>query len=155
MTHEPAANLLLLASSIGLGLSTISFIEARSGSKKMDMDPTVLTYIYGLDAPDPVHKPVIILKYLAAVPPHSNADKTRIEILKEGWQKGHYLKSTQERDLERLAGLEPENVKFSEDLAPLFSENSYAVRYTMDNRTTRWRTTRSNARRRRQLNLGA
>jgi len=111
------SELLLLASSIGLGLSTISFIEARSGSKKMDMDPTVLTYIFGLDAPEPLHKPVIVTKYLAAVPPHTNGTKTRIEILKEGWEKGHYLKSTQERDLERLAGLEPDNVKFSEDLA--------------------------------------
>jgi hypothetical protein len=116
--NDPRAGteLLLVASSIGLGLSTAALIEARRGSKKMDTETTVLANVFGLKAPETLHKPEIVTKFMNAVPPDTKGDKSRIKLLMEQWQKEHYLHSTEEQNLRRLAAFQPQGQDYKENI---------------------------------------
>lgn len=107
--------LLLLASSIGLGLSTLALVESRRGSKRVDGGTTILADVFSLERPSPPeHKADIVSKYLHAVPPEATNNKTRIEQLIATWEKGHYLRSTKESHLQKLSAIEPEGKKYRE-----------------------------------------
>jgi hypothetical protein len=117
--HRANAELLLVASSIGLILSSLSFAEARRGSKPMDGETTVLADVFSLPQPDEKDRPELIYKFLNSVPPGSITNKTRLETLMDNWKKGHYLHSSNEKDLEKLAALQPNGEKFRETSALL------------------------------------
>lgn len=108
--------LLLLASSIGLVLSSISLVASRSGTKKIDGGTTVLADVFHLSQPEPQHHSAVVVNYLNAVPPGANNNKTRINILIDNWKKGHYLRSTNEKQLEKLAALEDKTSKDKENI---------------------------------------
>jgi hypothetical protein len=109
--------LLLLASSIGLGLSTASFVETRSGSKKIDGETTVLAHIFELPMTEPPHRFDTVVKFMTSVPPGSTTNKTRRQELIEGWKRGHYLRSTSEKNLEKLSALQPAAQKYKENIS--------------------------------------
>lgn len=117
--HKTGTELLLLGSSIGLALSIVSFAEARSGSRKMDTETTVLADVYGLNTPEPLHKTQIVTKYMRSVPPASTDSKTRSQALMEGWQKRHKLRSVEERNLRKMAGLQGPEDRFRENIGLL------------------------------------
>ena len=111
---------LLLASSIGLALSMASFVEARSGSKRVDGGTTVLADVFHLAQPTlPMHQADIVSKYMNSVPPGSTTNRTRIDALVDSWKQGHYLKSTNEKLLQRLSAIEPEGSKYKENVGLL------------------------------------
>lgn len=107
-------DLLLLASSIGLGLSTISLIEMRSPSKKIDGETTVLANVFKLQQPEPQHRLETVVKFMNSVPPDSIDHKTRVESLIADWKKGHYLTSMNETHLKKLAAVQPEANQYKE-----------------------------------------
>ena len=114
---KTGTELLLLASSIGLGLSLASFYEARVGSKKMDGETTVLADVFRLQEPAQLHRPEMVMKYLNSVPPNTIGVRTRIDELMDGWKKGKFLKSTEERQLQKLAVLQPSGEKYRENIS--------------------------------------
>jgi len=110
-------DLLLLASSIGLGLSTISFVGImKSPGKKIDGETTVLANIFQLEQPEPTHRLDTVVKFMHSVPPESTDHKTRVEKLIADWKKGHYLTSMKETHLKKLAVLQPEAGRYKEHL---------------------------------------
>jgi hypothetical protein len=111
--------LLLLASSIGLGLSFVSLYEQRSPTKHMDGETTVLANMFRLQTPEPLHRPDMVIKYMNSVPPDTFGGRTRIDILMDGWKRGHYLKSTEERNLQKLAALQPVGQRYNENIGLL------------------------------------
>ncbi|MBU6452754.1 MAG: hypothetical protein KGS72_13290 [Cyanobacteria bacterium REEB67] len=114
------SELLLLASAIGLGLSTMSFVEARSGSKKMDGEVTVLADIFGLkQTSDPQHRPDVVIKYMTSVPPLSVNNQTRRDALIASWKRGHYLRSTEERQLSKVAAIQLPGERNRENIGDL------------------------------------
>ena len=123
LSGEPktGTELLLLASSIGLTLSTLSLLAGRSGTKKIDGGTTILADVFHLPQPTPDHNPEIVLKFLNSVPPQSASPKTRIETLVGGWKSGHYLHSTSEGQLEKLAVLLPPTDKHRENIGLIAS----------------------------------
>lgn len=80
--------LLLLASSIGLGFSTASVVAMRSGSKKIDGETTVLAHVFDLPVTEPPHRFDTVSKFMRSVPPGSTTNKTRVQELIDGWKKG-------------------------------------------------------------------
>ena len=108
--------LLLLASSIGLGLSTISLWETRSGSKKIDGETNVLAHVFDLPVTEPPHRLDTVIKFMTSIPPGSTSNKTRVQELIEGWKKGHHLRTTSEKQLERLSALQPVAQKYNENI---------------------------------------
>lgn len=133
--NEPKTGtiLLLLASSIGLSLSSMSLLASRSGTKKIDGGTTVLADVYHLSQPEQDHNPVVVLKFLNSVPPQSLNKKTRIENLMNGWQKSHYLRSTSESNLQKMAALESavgkqrENIRLIGDRIRMLFDTQYTV----------------------------
>jgi len=127
--------LLLLASSIGLGLSTISFQQARSGSKKVDGGTTVLADVFQLDLPiTPSHQTDIVTNYMKAVPPSSKDSKTRNQVLMDGWKKGHYLGKDDEKTLQKLSAYVPDGKHYSENIRLLQNRIRmlYDTQYTIE-----------------------
>lgn len=124
---------LLLGSSIGLALSSLSLLASRSGSKPIDGGTTILADVFHLDQPEQDHRPDIVLKFLNSVPPQSGSNKTRIETLMDRWQKAHHLRSTKEQQLQKLAALEPavdkqkENIKLISNRIRLLFDTQYTV----------------------------
>jgi hypothetical protein len=117
---QVGTELLLLASSIGLFLSTVSFIEAKNqGSKRMDDETTVLAYVYDLNPPEPNHKPEIVTKFMRSVPPGATDNKTRVQSLMGNWQRGRYLRSTDETNLRRLSAFQPDGAHWKENISLL------------------------------------
>jgi hypothetical protein len=109
--------LLLLASSIGLGLSTISFQQARSGSKKVDGGTTVLADVFHLDLPiTRAHQTDVVTNYMNAIPPISKDGKTRNQVLVDGWKKGKYLGNDKEKTLQKLSAYVPEGKTYKENI---------------------------------------
>lgn len=108
------SELLLLASSIGLSLSVLSFAQANIGYKKrVDGDATILTDVYKIQKPaTDEHQPKLVIKYLDSVPPNSRDGKTRSQALIEGWKKGKYLRNMNEITLEKLSAVEPAGKKY-------------------------------------------
>lgn len=122
LNHKPiiGTELLLLASSIGLLFSTLSIIESRSGTKKVDGGTTILADVFHIDANDkPDHRIEIVTKYLNSVPPTSTDGKTRIETLVNNWKKGKYLRNMQLENLQKLAAVNPEGKHFKENIGLL------------------------------------
>jgi len=113
---DVGTELLLLASAIGLSLSTVSFIAARSGSKPIDGGTTVLADVFHLSQPEPDHNPEMVWKFLNSAPPQSTDNKTRIESLIAGWRKGRYLRSSEQRELQKLAALDGVTAKDRENV---------------------------------------
>lgn len=111
--------LLLLASSIGLGLSTVSFYVARTGSKKIDGGTTLLADVFRLEDSDPAHRADMVFKYLNSAPPGTIGGQTRIQDLMERWKKGHHLKSTEEKQLQKLAAIQPSGEHYRENIGLL------------------------------------
>jgi hypothetical protein len=112
--------LLLLASAIGLGLSTMAAIEQRTGSKKMDGEPTVLADIFGIkQTSDPQHRPDAVIKYMTSVPPISINNQTRREQLISGWKKGHYLRSMDEKSLNKVSAIQMPGERNRENIGDL------------------------------------
>ena len=111
--------LLLLASSIGLGLSFASLYEQKSPTKVIDGETTVLANMFKLQTPDPLHRTDLIVKYMRSVPPDTLGGRTRVDILMDSWKRGHHLKSTEEKSLQKLAALQPPGQKFKEDIGLL------------------------------------
>ncbi len=118
MHGEPlvGTDLLLLASSIGLALSSVTVLESRSGTKKIDGETTVLADVFHMPQPEPMHGTNIILKFLNSVPPQSTDHNTRIASLIDSWKSGHYLRTTKERHLEKLAVLQPQSERYRENI---------------------------------------
>ena len=108
--------LLLLASSIGLGLSTASFIETRSGNKKIDGETTVLARVFELPMSEPPHRFDTVVNFMTSVPPGSTDNKTRRQALIDGWKQGRFLRSTNEKNLEKLSALQPAAEKYKENI---------------------------------------
>jgi hypothetical protein len=108
--------MLLLASSIGLGLSAISLLQMRSGHKSIDGETTVLANVFQLPQPEPPHRLDTVVKFMTSVPPESKDNKTRIESLVEEWKRGHYLRSTDPAHLKKLAAVQPEAQEFRENI---------------------------------------
>jgi hypothetical protein len=133
--NEPKTGtiLLLLASSIGLGLSSMSLLASRSGTKKIDGGTTVLADVYHLNQPEQDHNPLVVMKFLNSVPPQSLSKKTRIENLMDGWQRAHYLRSTSESNLQKMAALESavgkqrENIRLISDRIRMLFDTQYTV----------------------------
>lgn len=109
-------DMLLLASSIGLGLSTLSLIATRSPTKRIDGETTVLAHVFNIPHPDPPHRLDTIVKFMNSVPPECTDKKTRIETLMEGWKKGRYLRTTDEKHLKKLAAVQPEAHQYRENI---------------------------------------
>lgn len=124
LDHHPntGGELLLVASSVGLLLSSLSLVASRSGTKKMDGEQTVLADVYSLNQPGtPLsspgeHDPIVVMKFLNSVPPNSLEHKTRKEALIEAWKKGQYLKNHSEEHLNKLAVVTPPGTKYREDI---------------------------------------
>jgi hypothetical protein len=108
--------LLLLASSIGLGFSTASVVAMRSGSKKIDGETTVLAHVFDLPVTDTPHRFDTVRTFMRSVPPGSTTNKTRVQELIDGWKKGHHLRSTNEKNLEKLSVLQPAAQKYRENI---------------------------------------
>jgi hypothetical protein len=112
--------LLLLASTIGLGLSFASLYEQKSPTKVIDGGTTVLASMFKLQAaPEPLHRSDLVIKYMNSVPPDTFGGRTRIDILMDSWKRGHYLKSTEEKSLEKLAALQPAGERNRENIGLL------------------------------------
>ncbi|MFA6208623.1 MAG: hypothetical protein WCT03_12550 [Candidatus Obscuribacterales bacterium] len=124
LSHHPntGGELLLVASSVGLLLSSLSLVASRSGTKKMDGEQTVLADVYSLNqsGSNPLtpgeHDPVVVMKFLNSVPPNSIERKTRKEALIEAWKKGKYLRDHSETHLNKLAVVTPPGTKYREDI---------------------------------------
>jgi hypothetical protein len=97
--------LLLVASAIGLGLSSASLVLSKSGNRKIDGGTTVLAQVFELPSFNP-HKTDVIFKFLNAVPPGSADGKTRRQELIEKWTKAHRLAGMKEGYLSKLASIE-------------------------------------------------
>jgi hypothetical protein len=111
------AELLLLGSSIGLGLSVISFVEMRSGSKPIDGETNVLADVFQLPyTTEEMHKPEVVIKYMTSVPPGSTSGKTRVQELKDTWQQGRYLGTSNEMHLKKLAAVRPAEGAYHENI---------------------------------------
>jgi hypothetical protein len=109
------SELLLVGSSIGLVLSGAAFLEARSGSKPIDGGTTVLANVFQLSGATDVHHPEVVIKFLNAVPPDAVNGKTRREELIDSWKRAHYLRSTQEKLLNKLS-VTPEGEQYKENI---------------------------------------
>jgi len=119
---QVGTELLLLASSIGLALSSISFVVARtSPTKHIDSETTVLAYVFDLNPPEPLHKPDVVTKFMRAVPPDAKDNKTRVQSLMEGWKKGHFLRSTDQISLRKLAAYQNQGENLKENISLLGS----------------------------------
>ncbi len=130
---QVGTELLLLASSIGLFLSTVSFAEARvQHSKHMDDETTVLAYVYNLNPPEPHHKPEIITKFMRSVPPGATDNRTRVQALMDQWQRGRYLRSTDETNLRKLSAYQPDDAHWKENISLL----SARIRMLFDTQST-------------------
>jgi hypothetical protein len=114
--RRAGTELLLIASSIGLALSAVSFVAEKSGSKKIDGETTLLADVFHLNHGEPLHQPEIVLRFLNSVPPESTTHKTRIETLMDNWQQRRVLRATQEKQLQRIAAVEPEAKQYKENL---------------------------------------
>lgn len=114
--NKTGTELLLVASSVGLGLSTLALIESRSGHKTIDGETNILANVFHLSRTNPEYDSNMVLKFLDSVPPEAKDKKTRIESLEEGWRKGHYLRTTNEMHLEKLAEVQPKEGKYKEDI---------------------------------------
>ena len=116
---KAGAELLLLASSIGLGLSAMSVAAARSGTKPIDGETTMLADLFGIKYEGELHHPDVILKFLNSVPPGSASNLTRKDKLIKGWKQGHYLKSTDEKNLIKMAAVQPQGEQLKENIGLL------------------------------------
>lgn len=118
MDHPTAgAELLLVASSVGLMLSSLALLESRSGTKKVDGGTTILADVYSLNTPDAnQHNPAVVMKFLNSVPPGSIDKRTRKEVLIDAWKKGKYLRTDKEEHLHKLAAVTPPGTKYKEDI---------------------------------------
>jgi hypothetical protein len=73
------------------------------------------------------------MKFLNSVPPQSLSKKTRIENLMDGWQRAHYLRSTSESNLQKMAALESavgkqrENIRLISDRIRMLFDTQYTV----------------------------
>jgi len=112
---HPGAELLLMASSIGLGLAILAFIEQRRGSKQIDGEETVLVDSLGLNRPEYDFHPPVSMKFLNSVPPGSTDNRTRREVLLDNWKKGKYLRSSDEEQLNKLAAVQPDGTHYKEN----------------------------------------
>ena len=109
------SELLLIGSSIGLVLSGAAFVEARSGTKPIDGGTTVLANVFQLSGATDVHHPEVVLKFLDAVPPGAVNGRTRREELIDSWKRANYLRSTQEKLLNKLS-VTPEGEQYRENI---------------------------------------
>lgn len=123
LSGEPktGTELLLLASSIGLGLSTLSLLLSRSGTRKIDGETTVLADVFHLAQPPQEYQYPLVLKFLNSVPPRPGCTQTRIDALMTRWKQGHYLHSTSEHQLQRVAALQPAMDKQRENIGLISS----------------------------------
>jgi hypothetical protein len=125
--------MLLLGSSIGLGLSTITLLETRSGHKAIDGETTVLASVFQLPQPEPPHRFDTIVKFMHSIPPQSTAGTTRIQSLIDDWKRGHYLRSMSESHLTKLAAVQPaadryrENIKLISDRIRMLFDTQWTV----------------------------
>jgi hypothetical protein len=116
---KTGTELLLIASSVGLGLSVISLYESKSGTKVIDGEPTVLANMFNLNPPESLHKPDMVIKFMNSVPPGKAETRTRIQALMDGWKNGHYLRSTETHHLQKLSAFTPPGEKYKENLGIL------------------------------------
>lgn len=111
--------LLLIASCIGLTVSTATFLVNKwQGSKPVDGGNTVLTDVFHLQAPTPnEHEAHVVAAYMNAVPSNSTDGQTRIQSLIAGWKKGKYLRQNPtEAQLQKLSAIEPPGKKYHENI---------------------------------------
>lgn len=110
------AELLLVASTVGLMLSSVSaLLQTQSFSKKIDGDVTFLADVYNLKQEQmPQHRTDIVLNFLNAVPPDGKSSRTRTEQLIDMWRKGGYLRGESSVKLNKLAALQPSGVHYRE-----------------------------------------
>lgn len=76
----------------------------------------MLAHVFKLQPPEPEHRLDTIVKFMNAVPPESLDHKTRIDSLIVGWKQGHYLRSSSETQLKKLAAVQPEAEKYRENI---------------------------------------
>ncbi|HEY9773374.1 MAG TPA: hypothetical protein V6C81_06145 [Planktothrix sp.] len=113
---DQSTELLLIASSIGLLLSSLSFIEAGRGSKPIDGDTNALADFFNI--PDNEGScPTSVKKFMNSAPPGSKTSATRWQILVEHWKHGSYLRSMDEQNLRKLSSAVPAGTKMRENSA--------------------------------------
>lgn len=113
------AELLLVASSVGLGLSIIqTIVQRQKGSKPVDGGTTTLAHVFNLqEEKEAQHNPEIVYKFLDSPPLGSTTGKSRKDILIDDWKKGHYLKKN--ANLYTLAAMEKSPGKYKENIGIL------------------------------------
>lgn len=108
LDEQPKASteVLLVASTVGMGLSLLSVLASHIGWKKIDGETTVLADLFNLPQKQvQTTHPSIVYKFLNSPAPESGTSATRLDKLKEAWKKGNYLKTTNEHWLARLAAV--------------------------------------------------
>ncbi len=100
-------------------MSFASLYEQKSPTKVIDGGTTALADMFKLQTPEPLHRSDLVVKYMHSVPPDTFGARTRIEILMDSWKRGHYLKSTEEKSLQKLAALQPPGERFKENIGLL------------------------------------
>ena len=86
----------------------------------MDGETSVLADIFGLkQSSDMQHRPDVVIKYMNSVAPISANNQTRREALMAGWKRGHYLRSTEEKQLARAAAIQMPGARNRENIGDL------------------------------------
>lgn len=126
LKHNPdpklGSELLLIASGVGLALSTLSFMEALGqGKKPVDGGTTVLAEIFDMSQAQPQRGTDRVFKFLNAVPPKAVDGKTRRQALLESWKQRNYFRSSDQHKLLRLAAVRTEEERVTENIRVLTS----------------------------------
>jgi len=132
---KTGTTLLLIGSSVGLGLSTIALSQQRSGTKKVDGGTTVLADVFQMELPSsPAHQTEVINGYMNAVPPNATDGKTRNQKLVEGWKRGKYLRTDSEINLQKLSAYVPAGKDYRENIHLLQNRIRmlYDTQYTVE-----------------------
>jgi hypothetical protein len=74
------------SSGLGVILTTLTFMEMKSGNRKIDTDPNSLAGIYSIESARPLYLPGMVWTFLNAVPPDAKNGVSRREILLKQWQ---------------------------------------------------------------------
>ena len=73
------------SSGIGVILTSLTFMEMKSGKRQIDTDPNSLAGIYSIESARPLYLPGVIWTFLNAVPPDASNKVSRREILMQQW----------------------------------------------------------------------
>jgi hypothetical protein len=72
-------------SGIGVVLTSLTFMEMKSGKRKIDTDPNSLAGIYSIESARPLYLPGMVWTFLNSTPPEIKNGVSRREILLKQW----------------------------------------------------------------------